>query len=39
MRIQPVQGSGMNVGFDAASGSISIGNEGNTPFLYVVVNG
>jgi hypothetical protein len=29
----------MNVGFDAASGSISIGNEGNTPFLYVVVKG
>jgi len=38
MRIQPVQGSGMNVGFDAASGSISISNEGNTPFVYVCVN-
>lgn len=38
MRIQPVQGSGMSVGFDAASGSISIGNEGNTPFVYVTVD-
>ena len=38
MRIQPVQGSGMNVGFDAASGSITISNEGNTPFVYVCVN-
>jgi hypothetical protein len=27
----------MNVGFDAASGSIQISNEGNTPFIYVVV--
>jgi hypothetical protein len=39
MRIQPVQGSGMNVGFDAASGSITISNEGNTPFLYAVIKG
>jgi len=39
MRIQPVQGSGINVGFDAASGSISVSNEGNTPFLYAVVKG
>jgi len=38
MRIQPVQGSGMNVGFDSASGSITISNEGNTPFVYVCVN-
>jgi len=38
MRIQPVQGSGMNVGFDASTGSISISNEGNTPFIYVRVN-
>jgi len=28
----------MNVGFDAASGSISIGNEGNTPFIYAIIN-
>lgn len=34
MRIQPVQGSGMNAGFDAATKSITISNEGNTPFLY-----
>jgi hypothetical protein len=38
MRIQPVQGSGVNVGFDAASNSIQISNEGNTPFIYVVIN-
>lgn len=38
MRIQPVQGSGSNVGFDAATGSITISNEGLTPFLYLRVN-
>lgn len=38
MRIQPVQGSGSNVGFDAATGSITISNEGLTPFLYFRVN-
>ena len=38
MRIQPVQGSGSNVGFDAATGSITISNEGLTPFIYVRVN-
>lgn len=39
MRIQPVQGSGMNVGFDAASGSIQISSEGSTPFVYAVIKG
>ena len=38
MRIQPVQGSGSNVGFDAATGSITISNEGLTPFVYLRVN-
>jgi len=38
MRIQPVQGSGMNAGYDAATKSITISNEGNTPFLYFRVN-
>ena len=38
MRIQPVQGSGMNAGYDASTGSITISNEGNSPFLYVRVN-
>ena len=38
MRIQPVQGSGMNAGYDAATGSITISNEGNSPFIYVRVN-
>jgi hypothetical protein len=38
MRIQPVQGSGSNVGFDAATGSITISNEGLTPFIYLRVN-
>lgn len=39
MRIQPVQGSGMNAGYDAATKSITISNEGNTPFMYFKVNG
>jgi hypothetical protein len=34
MRIQPVQGTGMNAGYDAATKSITISNEGNTPILY-----
>lgn len=38
MRIQPVQGSGMNAGYDAATKSITVSNEGNTPFLYFRVN-
>jgi hypothetical protein len=38
MRIQPVQGSGMNAGWDASTSSITISNEGNSPFLYVRVN-
>jgi len=38
MRIQPVQGSGMNAGYDASTGSITISNEGNSPFLYARVN-
>lgn len=38
MRIQPVQGSGMNAGWDASTGSITISNEGNSPFFYVRVN-
>ena len=38
MRIQPVQGSGMNAGYDAATKSVTISNEGNTPFIYVRVN-
>lgn len=38
MRIQPVQGTGMNAGYDAATKSITISNEGNSPFIYVRVN-
>ena len=38
MRIQPVQGTGMNAGYDAATKSITISNEGNRPFLYFRVN-
>ena len=38
MRIQPVQGGGMNAGYDASTGSITISNEGNSPFIYVRVN-
>lgn len=38
MRIQPVQGSGMNAGWDASTQSFTISNEGNSPFIYVRVN-
>jgi len=38
MRIQPVQGTGMNAGYDAATKSITISNEGNSPFIYARVN-
>lgn len=38
MRIQPVQGTGMNAGYDAATKSITISNEGNSPFIYLRVN-
>ncbi|NBW35451.1 MAG: hypothetical protein EBR30_10625 [Cytophagia bacterium] len=38
MRIQPVQGTGMNAGYDAATKSITISNEGNSPFFYFRVN-
>jgi hypothetical protein len=38
MRIQPVQGGGMNAGYDASTDSLTISNEGNSPFIYVRVN-
>ena len=38
MRIQPVQGSGINTGWDASTQSFTISNEGNSPFIYVRVN-
>lgn len=38
MRIQPVQGGGMNAGYDSSTDSLTISNEGNSPFLYVRVN-
>ena len=38
MIVKPVQGSGMNTGWDASTNSITISNEGNSPFLYVRVN-
>ena len=38
MRVQPVQGGGMNAGYDASTDSLTISNEGNSPFLYVRVN-
>jgi hypothetical protein len=38
MIVKPVQGSGINSGWDASTNSITISNEGNSPFLYVRVN-
>jgi len=38
MIVKPVQGSGINSGWDASTNSITISNEGNSPFIYVRVN-